>query len=335
MKNNSDPGRCLRRALTVVALTALPAFLLSQNAGAQVAAKPANASTGTNEVGTSPGTAGKPFVNSDKDTTPYDKHDFNGFWARNPSAQYGQPACPECRDPGPSYGFFGDVPPLTPAGQKQLNGNTPTKGYMVGSKQAAERTDLNIAYRKAKQSSESNDPEERCEPLGLTRLLSFSGGNPPMHVVQTNDVIIERFEWFWDNREIWTDGRAMAKVEDYLPRYNGYSVGKWEGDTLVVTTAGFDSHQWVDAFGFPISEKAVLEERWTRPSHNRLRLDMTLTDPDNYTRPWHSNTKVWGLIPKSALTVAGWAGIAEDRCVPSMNNYYTSQFEPNQKKESK
>ena len=54
---------------------------------------------------------------------------------------------------------------------------------------------------------------------------------------------------------------------------------------------------------------------------------LTLTDPVNYTRPWHSNTKVWGLIPKEALTLAGWSGIAEDRCVPSENAYYTS-FEP-------
>jgi hypothetical protein len=308
----------LARVLKLLSVIAAPAFLLAQTPAAKDEL-PQVANTG--------GTIGKPFVNSDKDTRPYDKHDFNGFWARNPSAQYGQPPCPECRDPGPSYGYFGDVPPLTPAGQKRFEANKPTKGYLADSKEAEEHKNLNIAYRRAVQSSESNDPEERCEPLGLTRLVSFSGGNPPMHIVQTNEVIIERFEWFWDNREIWTDGRGLPKVDDYLPRFNGYSVGKWEGDTLVVTTVGFDSREWVDAFGFPISEKAVLEERYSRPSRNRLKLDMTLTDPENYTRPWHSNTKVWGLIPKEALTLAGWSGIAEDRCVPSENAYYTS-FEP-------
>ena len=71
---------------------------------------------------------------------------------------------------------------------------------------------------------------------------------------------------FWDNREIGTDGRALPKVEDYLPRFNGYSAGKWEGDTLVVTTVGLDDRQWVDAFGYPVSEKAVLEERYSRPT---------------------------------------------------------------------
>ena len=44
-----------------------------------------------------------------KDKSPYDKHDFNGFWVRNPAAQYNQPECPECRDTGPSYGYFGAV----------------------------------------------------------------------------------------------------------------------------------------------------------------------------------------------------------------------------------
>ena len=59
---------------------------------------------------------------SDKDTRPYDKHDFNGIWARNPSAQFHQPPCPECRDNSrPSYGFFGDIPPLTAEGKKRFD----------------------------------------------------------------------------------------------------------------------------------------------------------------------------------------------------------------------
>ena len=271
----------------------------------------------------------KTYPISDKDTRPYDKHDFNGIWARNPSAQFHQPACPECRDDSrPSYGYFGDVPPLTPDGEKRFQANRPTKGYVAGSKEAEAHIWISTSLIAGRvQSALSNDPEERCEPLGLMRLVTFSGGNPPMQIVQTKEIIVQRFEWFWDNREIWTDGRALPKVEDYLPRFNGYSVGKWEGDTLVVTTVGFDDRQWVDAFGYPISDKAVLEERYSRPTRNRLRLDMTLTDPVNYTRPWHSSTKVWGLIPKEAASVAGWSGIVEDRCVPADNNYFRS-FEP-------
>jgi len=162
-----------------------------------------------------------------------------------------------------------------------------------------------------------NDPEGRCEPLGLARLIAFSGGGATMEMTQARDRMLQRFEWTWDHREIWLDGRKLPKVEDYLPRYNGYSTARWEGDTLVVTSTGFDDRQWLDQYGYPISEKAVLEERWERPTPNRLRVQMTLTDPQFYAAPWKSSYKVWTLIPKDKMSVGGWSGILEDRCVPT------------------
>jgi hypothetical protein len=170
-----------------------------------------------------------------------------------------------------------------------------------------------------------NDPEARCEPLGLARLITFSGGGANMEMVQTKDRILQLFEWTWEFRDIWMDGRKPPKVDDYLPRFNGYSVGKWEGDTLVVTSVGFDDRQWLDQFGFPISDQAVLEERWDHPSPNRLRVRLKLTDPVNYTAPWESSVKVWALIPKEAMAIAGWSGLLEDRCVPSDESHF-NQF---------
>jgi hypothetical protein len=113
------------------------------------------------------------------------------------------------------------------------------------------------------------------------------------------------------------DGRVPPNVEDYLPRFNGYSAAQWEGDTLVVTSVGFDDRQWIDQHGYPISAEAVLEERWDRPSPNRLRVQLTLKDPLLYAAPWTASTKVWALIPKESMAIAGWSGILEDRCVPS------------------
>jgi len=78
-------------------------------------------------------------------------------------------------------------------------------------------------------------------------------------------------------------------------------------------------------YGYPISEKAVLEERWERPSPNRLRVQMTLTDPMLYQSPWKSSYKVWTLIPKDKMSVSGWSGILEDRCVPSDESLF-NQF---------
>ncbi|MEQ1883686.1 MAG: hypothetical protein ABL967_01395 [Bryobacteraceae bacterium] len=266
------------------------------------------------------GRGGAPAGPSDTDTRPYDKKNFDGLWARNPQT-YKLPVCPECRDQAiaPGYGFFGDTPPRTPLGEKRFQLNKPGRGYELNSKEAAAHADVDAGYRRAVLPAFGNDPEARCEPLGLPRLIAFSGGGATMEMVHSakNDRIVQRFEWTWDNREIWMDGRKLPNVDDYLPRYNGYSVGKWEGDTLVVTSTGFDDRAWLDQYGFPYSDKAVLEERWSRPSPNRLRAELTLNDPTTYTKPWHASPKVWALIPPAAMSVSGWSGILEDRCIPT------------------
>jgi hypothetical protein len=289
------------RALTGFALAAVPAAYLLQPVTAQ-----------------NPGRKIDLTVNTDTDTRPFDKHDFSGLWSRNPG-QYGQPACAECRDNAnaPGYGFFGEVPGRTAEGEKRFQLNKPGRGYELNSKEAKAHMDVDAGYRRAVLPAFGNDPEARCEPLGLARLITFSGGGAAMAMTQVKDHIIQQFEWTWDNRDIWTDGRPIPNIDDYLPRYNGYSTGKWEGDTLVVTSAGFDDRQWLDQFGYPMSEKAVLEERWQHPSPNRLLVDLTLTDPVTYTRPWKATRKVWGLIPKEKMAAGGWSGILEDRCIPS------------------
>lgn len=268
------------------------------------------------------------LISSDKDTRPYDKRDFNGLWARNPQT-YDLPPCPECGDPGPwtGYGYHGTPPPRTAEGERRLQLNKPSRGLELDSPEALKRTDLDIGMRRAILPAFGNDPEMRCEPLGLARLITFSGGGATMEMMHSpsNDRILQRFEWTWDNREIWLDGRPLPNVDDYLPRFNGYSTARWDGDTLVVRSTGFDDRAWVDQYGYPISDKAVLEERWERPSPNRLRVRMMLTDPVLYTRPWESSVKVWTLIPKDKMAVGGWSGILEDRCVPSDESLF-NQF---------
>ncbi len=247
MTNTLGLVRFCRPAGRMLALTAVPVFLLVQSSAAQNVRLVGRTRTGRyRRIKATPAHT--------------DKHDFTGLWAHNPGI-FHQPACPECRDPGPgipgAYGFFGDVPPRTPEGEKKFQMNRPTKGLELGSEAANARTDVDIAYRRATKAALSNDPEEHCEPLGLMRLVAFSGGNAAMQIIQNKEIIAQKFEWTWDNREIWTDGRELPNVDDYLPRFNGFSAGKWEGDTLVVTTVGLDDRQWVDAFGYPISEKAL------------------------------------------------------------------------------
>lgn len=274
---NNDWTHVTRRAAKVLAWTVIPAALLVQTA------------VGQNNAAAAMGRGG--YDSTDPDKRPYDKHDFNGLWSRNPG-QFKLPPCPECREHGPiGYGFHGTPPPRTPEGEKKFALNKPGRGYELNSKEANAHPEVDIGMRRAVLPAFGNDPEGRCEPLGLARLVTFSGGGASMEMIQVKDRIIQRFEWTWDNREIWMDGRKLPNVDDYLPRYNGYSVGKWEGDTLVVTSTGFDDRQWIDQYGYPISDKMVLEERYERISPNRLKVSMTVTDPVMYTKPWVGSPK--------------------------------------------
>jgi len=148
---------------------------------------------------------------------------------------------------------------------------------------SADHPDLHIGRRRAVPPALGNDPQAQCNPLGATRLVTFSPA--PMEFIQTPDRVLQNFEWTWDHREIWMDGRKLPNVDDYLPRYNGYSVAKWDGNTFVVTTVGFDDRAWVDHYGYPMSDKMQFEERYQRVSYSRLKLDMTITDPVIFTAP--------------------------------------------------
>ena len=70
------------------------------------------------------------------------------------------------------------------------------------------------------------------------------------------------------------------------PGWNGYSIARWEGDTLVVQTAGFRDDLWLDMSGSPMSDAARMTERIRRPNYGNLEIELTVDDPKVYTRPW-------------------------------------------------
>ena len=263
--------------------------------------------------------AGGPQAPSDKDTRPYDKHDFTGVWTHNPGPD---DPCWECAEQNPvrvpGYGYFGDVPPRTPEGEKRLLANQPSRGFEADS-EGAKTPGLDEAQRRAVLPAFANDPEARCEMMGLARTIVMAGPDSMMEMWHSKDGdrITMRTEWYWENYDIWLDGRALPKPGEQTPRVVGYSTGHWEGDVLVVQSTGFDDRQWVDMYGYPISENAILTARWERPSPNRLRVQLTLNDPENYTRPWTSTVKTWALVPKEKTKINGWAGLMDNRCIPS------------------
>ncbi|HEY7391854.1 MAG TPA: hypothetical protein VH640_25280 [Bryobacteraceae bacterium] len=89
-------------------------------------------------------------------------------------------------------------------------------------------------------------------------------------------------------RQIYTDGRKLPNNPD--PTWVGYSVGKWEGDALVVETTGFNHESWLDAFGHPRSESMHITERFHRRDFGHMDLEMNFEDPKYYTRPFSVKT---------------------------------------------
>jgi hypothetical protein len=123
------------------------------------------------------------------------------------------------------------------------------------------------------------DQDISCSQISLT---DFILKQKPIEIVQTPQRIFMFFEYEHTFREIWMDGRALPKDPD--PSYFGYSVGRWEGDTLVVESVGFSDKTVLN--GMPHSDALHFVERYRRPNLDTLELTITADDSKAYTKPW-------------------------------------------------
>jgi hypothetical protein len=212
-------------------------------------------------------------------TQPFDPHDLSGVWSMHQKA---------------NFTLSKDPPPMTPWAQAKYNANKPGIGPRA--------------------QPMGNDPMMICDPVGYPRILFYNAY--PLEIVQIPGRVIQFFDFFYAYRIIWTDGRALPQDPD--PYWYGHAVGKWEGDTLVVDSTGFDDRSWRDADAHPHSDQMRLQERYRRVDHDTIEVSMTLTDPKAYTKPWVSETKTLKLEPKME--------IREDVCVPSDEEKYKDQM---------
>jgi hypothetical protein len=144
-------------------------------------------------------------------------------------------------------------------------------------------TPAGAALLKARRDANGKDnPEAACLPMGL---MQFHTQGAPRKLIQTPDVLVILYEASMGIRQIFTDGRALP-TDDPQPWWYGYSVGHWDGDTLVVETGGLRDDGWLDVLGAPRTDAARITERFRRPSYGRLEVDVTVDDPKAYTRPW-------------------------------------------------
>jgi hypothetical protein len=128
---------------------------------------------------------------------------------------------------------------------------------------------------------ESSKALPRCLPAGIPRATLLSEVHK---IVQTPGLIVIMLELDSANRQIYTDGRKLPV--DPNPSFLGYSVGKWEGDTLVVETVGFNDKTWLDGMGHPHSEAMHVVERYHRRDFGHMDVAITIDDPQMYTKPF-------------------------------------------------
>jgi hypothetical protein len=157
-----------------------------------------------------------------------------------------------------------------------------------------------LAEGKAARASGKNyrDSIGQCYPAGMPMIMTRVW---PIMFLQKPTAIYMVAGFTNSFRTIYLDGRAPTDPDIYVPTYNGESIGKWEGDTLVVTTAGFETdHHWIDV-GLPISEEFRIVERIKMINGgNTLEIEYIMTDPKNWKGEWR-NTKRWDRVLESDI----------------------------------
>ncbi len=126
-----------------------------------------------------------------------------------------------------------------------------------------------------------DDPHTHCLPSNTPRIWTLPHRQK---IVQTPRLLVVLNEFSSAYRQIYTDGRSLPV--DPTPSWNGYSIGRWQEQTLVVETIGLSKNVWLDISGSPISEGARITERLRRPDYGHLDVDVTVDDPKTYTRTW-------------------------------------------------
>lgn len=239
----------MRKALVWATFLLATVFFLSMNLSAQ-SSSAGQAKQGNEAAAAAPQQGMRRGPAPPVQGPAHDPHDLTGVW--NARRGYG----------GDTY--IGEKPEFTAWGQEQ--------------------------FKKAKASNggeytlqETNDPViTKCFPPGVPRIYLQPF---PLQIVQTPKETIILYEYDHTVRHIFTDGRKHA--EDVTPTYMGDSIGKWDGDTFVVDTVGFNDKTWLDRAGRPHSDQLHVIERFDRMNENDLELDITMEDAKALAKPWN------------------------------------------------
>lgn len=141
----------------------------------------------------------------------------------------------------------------------------------------------------------ARDPDANCLPQGVPKIDATPA---PFKILHEPNAIVFLYEAFDQFRQVFMDGRELPK--DPNPQWFGYSVGKWDGDTLVVESSGFNGKAWLDQVGHPSSENMRVTERFRRRDFGHMEVTATIDDPMTYKKPW-SFTQPLALLADTDL----------------------------------
>jgi hypothetical protein len=202
--------------------------------------------------------AGKPNLAAPAPRMADGKPDFSGVW----DVEHNRRCPPDgCAD--------------MPVGQEFINIGWSLKGGLPYLPWAAAMT------KKRTEDLRVEDPTSFCLPIGIVRLHTMA---LLKKIVQAPGLLVILNEHNATFRQIFTDGRPLPA--DPNPSWVGYSSGKWEGETLVVQSAGFRDGLWLDANGSPLTDGARITERFRRVNYGKLEIDVTVNDLKAYSAPW-------------------------------------------------
>jgi hypothetical protein len=204
--------------------------------------------------------------------TPDGKPDLSGVWETIQGRRGGGPGPAPVAAAGtgelpPSGSLFGNI-------GDQVPGGAPYQPW------AAELVKKRMA------DNSKDNPDAHCLPLGIMQNTTHPF---PKKIIQTPAEVVLIYEGSATTvREVYLDGRTPDPDAD--PWYQGYSIGRWEGDTLVVETTNFidDDHwtTWLDVRGSPLTRNGKIIERFRRPNFGSLVIEVTIDDPKAYTKPF-------------------------------------------------
>lgn len=215
---------------------------------------------------------GKPNLEGSTPRMANDKPDLSGIWSSRVAGGGGGQRGAGARAQG--------VPPLPPDGIPIATFGNAGRGFKDDLPFQPWAADL---MKKRNADNSKDNPDAHCLPMGF---MQFHNHPEPRKMIQSPGLLVIIYEANHGLRQIFTDGRKLPNKDDVEPWYYGYSVGHWEGDTLVVETTGFNDGQWLDVRGSPMTDAAKVTERFRRPNYGSLEIEITVDDPKAYTKPW-------------------------------------------------